>query len=87
MFEVVLAITLTKAGKRVLMLEAGRDYDPVTETPMFKEPREAPLMGAPTPDKNFSASRRLFVKIAEDNPCGTSLLIAIASSMVRYFKR
>lgn len=47
------AHTLTKAGKRVLMLEAGRDYDPVTETPMFKEPREAPLMGAPTPDKNF----------------------------------
>lgn len=47
------AHTLTKAGKRVLMLEAGRDYNPVKETPMFKEPREAPLMGAPTPDKNF----------------------------------
>jgi choline dehydrogenase-like flavoprotein len=47
------AHTLTKAGKRVLMLEAGRDYDPVTETPMFKEPRDAPLMGAPTPDKDF----------------------------------
>jgi choline dehydrogenase-like flavoprotein len=47
------AHTLTTAGKRVLMLEAGRDYDPVRETPMFKEPRDAPLMGAPTPDKNF----------------------------------
>lgn len=47
------AYTLTKAGKRVLMLEAGRDYDPFTETPMFNAPREAPLMGAPTPDKNF----------------------------------
>ncbi|EEB78882.1 GMC oxidoreductase family protein [marine gamma proteobacterium HTCC2148] len=47
------AYTLTKAGKKVLMLEAGRDYDPVKETPMFQTPREAPLMGAPTPDKNF----------------------------------
>jgi choline dehydrogenase-like flavoprotein len=47
------AYTLTKAGKKVLMLEAGRDYDPKTETPMFKTAREAPLMGAPTTDKNF----------------------------------
>jgi choline dehydrogenase-like flavoprotein len=47
------AYTLTTAGKKVLMLEAGRDYDPKTETPMFKTAREAPLMGAPTTDKNF----------------------------------
>lgn len=47
------AYTLTKAGKKVIMLEAGRDYDPVTETPMFKTAAEAPLVGAPTPDKNF----------------------------------
>ena len=47
------AYTLTKTGKKVLMLEAGRDYDPVTETPMFKTAHDAPLMGAPTPDKNF----------------------------------
>ncbi|MCP3984178.1 MAG: GMC family oxidoreductase, partial [bacterium] len=47
------AYTLTKAGRKVLMLEAGRDYDPVTETPMFNTPRQAPLAGAPTPDKNF----------------------------------
>jgi choline dehydrogenase-like flavoprotein len=47
------AHTLTRAGKKVLMLEAGRDYDPVTETPMFNAAREAPLLGAPTPDKNF----------------------------------
>ena len=47
------AYTLTKAGKRVLMLEAGRDYDPVSETPMFNTPWEAPLVGAPTPDKDF----------------------------------
>ncbi|QFU76872.1 GMC family oxidoreductase [Halioglobus maricola] len=47
------AHTLTKAGKKVLILEAGRDYDPVTETPMFNTPAEAPLRGAPTPDKPF----------------------------------
>lgn len=47
------AYTLTKAGHRVLMLEAGRDYDPKTETPMFKRNGEAPLMGAATVDKNF----------------------------------
>jgi len=47
------AYTLTKAGKKVLMLEAGRDYDPVAETPMFNTPQQAPLMGAPTPDKDF----------------------------------
>jgi choline dehydrogenase-like flavoprotein len=47
------AYTLTREGKKVLMLEAGRDYDPVTETPMFKTAAEAPLVGAPTPDKDF----------------------------------
>ena len=29
------AYTLAKAGKKVLMLEAGRNYDPVKETPML----------------------------------------------------
>ncbi|MEQ9208414.1 MAG: GMC family oxidoreductase, partial [Pseudomonadales bacterium] len=47
------AYTLTKAGHRVLLLEAGRDYDPVEETPMFHRNGEAPLMGAGTPDKDF----------------------------------
>lgn len=47
------AYTLTKAGHRVLMLEAGRDYDPKSETPMFKTKSEAPLMGAGTSDKEF----------------------------------
>ncbi len=47
------AHALTKNGVRVLMLEAGRDYDPVTETPMFNTNGEAPLRGARTPDKNF----------------------------------
>ena len=47
------AHTLTKAGLRVLMLEAGRHYDPLTETPMFNTNAQAPLRGAGTPDKNF----------------------------------
>ena len=47
------AYTLTKVGKKVLMLEAGRDYDPVKETPMFNTARDAPLLGASSPDKPF----------------------------------
>jgi len=43
---------LCEAGLNVLMLEAGRDYDPVAETPMFQTPAEAPLRGSPTPDKD-----------------------------------
>ena len=37
------AYTLTKAGHRVLMLEAGRDYDPSTETPMFETVPSSPF--------------------------------------------
>jgi choline dehydrogenase-like flavoprotein len=40
-------------GAKVLMLEAGRDYDPVKETPMFQTNGMAPLRGTNTPDKNF----------------------------------
>ena len=47
------AYVLTKAGLKVLMLEAGRNYDPVTETPMFENDSNAPLRAAPTPDKHF----------------------------------
>jgi choline dehydrogenase-like flavoprotein len=47
------AYNLTKAGMKVLILEAGRNYDPVTETPMFKTPADAPLRASPTPDKPF----------------------------------
>ena len=47
------AHTLTQAGLRVLMLEAGRNYDPVKETPMFQRNDEAPLRGSGTPDKHF----------------------------------
>ncbi|WP_432142649.1 GMC oxidoreductase [Streptomyces sp. bgisy084] len=42
---------LSTAGLRVLMLEAGRDYAPVAETPMFNTPEAAPLRAASTADK------------------------------------
>lgn len=47
------AYTLTMEGARVLMLEAGRNYTPETETPMFQTPDQAPLRGTSTPDKEF----------------------------------
>src|SRR5436189_5084355 len=47
------AYHLTKSGLNVLMLEAGRNYDPVKETPMWNLPSEAPLRGTSTPDKPF----------------------------------
>lgn len=47
------AYTLTMEGAKVLMLEAGRNYDPVQETPMFQDNSVAPLRGTPTPDKGF----------------------------------
>ena len=45
------AHVLTQAGVKVLMLEVGRKYDPVAETPMFETNADAPLRGADTPDK------------------------------------
>ncbi len=47
------AYTLTMDGAKVLMLEAGRNYDPVSETPMFQTPDQAPLRGVATPDKPY----------------------------------
>ena len=47
------AYTLTMDGARVLMLEAGRKYEPARETPMFQTPDLAPLRDADTPDKRF----------------------------------
>lgn len=47
------AYELTRQGVPVLLLEAGRDYDPKTESPMFKLQGDAPLMGAGTVDKDF----------------------------------
>lgn len=48
-----MAYTLALAGLKCVMLEAGRDYDPGSETPMFQRPDQAPLGGAATPDKQF----------------------------------
>ena len=47
------AYTLSMEGASVLMLEAGRHYDPTAETAMFQTPELAPLRGAATPDKSF----------------------------------
>lgn len=47
------AYTLAMEGAKVLMLEAGRHYDPTRETPMFQDNSQAPLRGAGTPDKPF----------------------------------
>jgi len=44
--------TLTAAGINVLLLEAGRNYDPQSEAAMFQLPQEAPLRDQSTPDKN-----------------------------------
>ncbi|PAW75028.1 MAG: GMC family oxidoreductase [Opitutia bacterium Tous-C4FEB] len=45
------AYTLTMEGLKVLMIESGRNYDPVKETPMFQTDGQAPLRAANTPDK------------------------------------
>ena len=47
------AYTLTMDGAHVLMLEAGRRYDPTLETPMFLTPDQAPLREVSTSDKPF----------------------------------
>ncbi len=47
------AYTLAMEGAKVLMLEAGRNYDPLSETPMFETNHQAPLRGAGTPGKPF----------------------------------
>ncbi len=48
-----MAMTLTIGGMKVLMLEAGRNYEPISETPMFQTNAQAPLLGDKTPDKHF----------------------------------
>lgn len=47
------ALRLALEGVKVLMIEAGRNYDPVTETPMFHTPEMAPLRGDSTKDRFF----------------------------------
>jgi choline dehydrogenase-like flavoprotein len=47
------AYALGRAGVKVHVFEAGRHYDPETETPMMNWDREAPLRAVGTPDKPF----------------------------------
>ena len=47
------AYTLTMEGVKVLVLEAGRSFDPGTEAAMFQLPSQAPLRGVSTPDKQY----------------------------------
>ena len=48
-----MAYTLTMAGVKALVLEAGRSFDPTRETAMFHLPSQAPLRGVPTADKQY----------------------------------
>ncbi len=48
-----MAYTLTMEGIKVLLLEAGRMFDPVGETAMFHTSDMAPLRGVATPDKQY----------------------------------
>ncbi len=48
-----MAFTLTMAGLKCVMLEAGRNYVPEAETAMFQRPEHVPLMNTPTPDKHM----------------------------------
>ncbi len=47
------ALRLALEGVKVLIVEAGRNYEPATETPMFNTPEMAPLRGASTKDRFF----------------------------------
>lgn len=47
------ALRLALEGVKVLMIEAGRNYDPTTETAMFNTPEMAPLRGERTPARPF----------------------------------
>ena len=45
------ALRLALEGVKVLMIEAGRNYEPTKETPMFNTPEMAPLRGERTPER------------------------------------
>jgi choline dehydrogenase-like flavoprotein len=49
----MMGMQLSLAGLKVLMLEAGRNYEPTKETPMFNTPEMAPLRAKGTPDRPF----------------------------------
>jgi len=48
-----MAYTLTLAGLKCVMLEAGRAYDPATQTAMFHRPDQVPLLNTATADKQM----------------------------------
>jgi choline dehydrogenase-like flavoprotein len=48
-----MAYTLTLAGLKCVMLEAGRNYEPATQSAMFHRPEQTPLMNTITPDKQM----------------------------------
>ncbi len=48
-----MAYLLAMAGAKVLVMEAGRMFDPVRETAMFHTPNQAPLRAERTPDKQY----------------------------------
>ena len=48
------AYRLCEAGVKVCLVEAGRSYDPLEETPMYQTFAEAPLRGVQTQDKSFN---------------------------------
>jgi choline dehydrogenase-like flavoprotein len=48
-----MAYTLTMNGAKVLVMEAGRIFDPARETAMMHTPDMAPLRAMPTPDKQY----------------------------------
>ncbi len=48
-----MAMTLTIGGLKCAMLEAGRAYEPLSETAMFQRNDQAPLLATATPDKHF----------------------------------
>ena len=47
------ALRLALEGVKVLMIEAGRNYDPMKETPMFNTPEMALLRGDRTPERFY----------------------------------
>ena len=50
---------LTQAGLKVLMLEAGRDYGPLSENKMFDLPSSAPLRATGMPSKPWGPFRQV----------------------------
>lgn len=48
-----MAYTLAMEGAKVLVLEAGRMFDPTSETAMMHTPDMAPLRATKTPDKQY----------------------------------